>query len=330
MSTNQKGKIVYISGLGITHMKNVLEHAPRNFDIEIVEKDIDENEIVAKVKTSDFILLEASGLSERVLTESPHVKLIQVFHQGFDRIPLDMAAKRGIPVSNIGGTNAAAVAEHTIMLMLAVLRRLPFAVNLLLGTREDFLKNRGNLFIFCHELAAKTVGIVGLGNIGKKVAKILHGFDVDVIYYDTVAIPHKTIDKLQIRKVEFDKLLEESDIVTLHAPLNEYTRGIINQDSFNKMKTSAILINTSRGALVDEKALIQALKKGKIAGAGLDVLEQEPAAPDNPLLHMENVVVTPHIAGFVYEDFGRRIEVAWGNFSRVWKGEDPINIVNKL
>jgi len=180
---------------------------------------------------------------------------------------------------------------------------------------------------YIRRLHDKTVGIIGLGNIGRWVAGVVHGFGARVIFYDVADIPESVVVKLQANRVSLDELLSSADIVTLHVPLLESTRGLIGWKQLTMMKPSAILVNTCRGTVVDESALIRALNEEKIAGAGLDVLTDEPASPDNPLLHMDNVVVTPHIAAEVWEDYLLLIKLTWENVSLLAEGKEPRNIV---
>jgi phosphoglycerate dehydrogenase-like enzyme len=175
------------------------------------------------------------------------------------------------------------------------------------------------------EVAGKTLGLVGAGNIGRKVARRLAAFECSVVYYDVVPAPDIEKD-LGARRVSLDELLREADIITLHLPLMRETRGLIGRQQLGMMKPTTVLLNTSRGEIVDEGALIEALREGRIAGAGLDVFGKEPIAPDNPLLQLDNVVLSPHTAGHAYEGWFRRSRFAWENIQRVAAGQAPLSV----
>ncbi len=212
--------------------------------------------------------------------------------------------------------------------MLAVMRRLlPSVENIRKG---KFRAGPGLDRKYFHQLYEKTVGIVGFGSIGQRVAKLVRGFDAKVIFTKRSEAPQSIVTDLQAQRVNLEELLSSADIVSLHLPLLESTRRMIGWKQLTMMKPSAILINTSRGDVVDEAALIRALREKKIAGAGLDVFEPEPPSPDNPLLSMDNVVVTPHTGGSASENLAPRIKIMWDNVLRVWEGKEPRNIVTSF
>lgn len=187
---------------------------------------------------------------------------------------------------------------------------------------------RGELYLQdLSELTDKTVGVAGMGRIGKNVAKRLTGFDTHTIYYDIVDIPQDVQTELKAEPVPFEDLLRESDIVSMHVPLTRATRGMMSDREFAMMKPTAFLINACRGPVVDEAALYRALQDGQIAAAGLDVLEVEPTPVENPLLDLDNVVVTPHMAGQSQETNLRAATFAYGNIMRVLAGEQPESLV---
>ena len=186
---------------------------------------------------------------------------------------------------------------------------------------------RQKWFSQANEIAGKTVGIVGLGRIGFEVARRLQGWDCDIIFYDVVDPPPGIVEEFNLTRVSLDELLQSSDIVTLHVPLSSITDGMISDREFDLMKPTAVLINACRGPVVDEAALIRALEAGKIAQAGLDVLEEEPTPVDNPLLKMDNVLVTPHFASFSQESGEKSRTFAMYNAARILRGEDPESVV---
>jgi phosphoglycerate dehydrogenase-like enzyme len=181
-----------------------------------------------------------------------------------------------------------------------------------------------------YELTDKTVGIVGLGRIGQRVARRLQGWDCRLIYHDVAKFPPGLEEALHITRVPLDELLRTADIITLHVPLNRRTKGMISDREFGLMKPTAVLINACRGPVVDEAALIRALKAQKILGAGLDVLEDEPTSTNNPLLDMDNVLVTPHLAALAQESFEKSRAFAAHNAARVAQGEEPESVVEPV
>lgn len=323
MGDLKEAKVVFFNNVRPHFHKVFDEHVPAGFRaVRIQAGESSESEIVKQMRDADFLILLLATVPERALREAKQLKLIQLFTQGYDDVPLHLTEELGIPVANFVG-GSIAVAEHTILLMLALLRRLIPSIAVLRAGKFNTDVNR----TLYHQLHAKVVGLVGLGNIGRHVARILQGFGADVIFYDKARISPDSLKEIKASPVSLEELLSTADIVSLHLPLLEGTRGIIGRDQLEMMKSSAIFLNTSRGELVDEEALIQALKEGKIAGAGLDVYAKEPPDPDNPLLTMENVVTTPHIADAASESYFARFEESWANIVAVWEGKKPRNIV---
>ena len=278
----------------------------------------EEKERITKAREADYILCSWTPVSGQVIEAGQRLKLIQKYGIGVDKIDLKTAAKRGVPVCIAAGANAVAVAETAITLMLAVYKRLCLAHNSLRA--GQWLK--WELRTGCYELWNKTVGLLGGGNIGRAVAKRLsHGFECRVLYYDVYRLPQETEAALGMTYAPMDELLRQSDIVSLHLPLMPETKGLIGAKAFAMMKPTAVLINTARGGVVDEPALIEALQKGTIAAAGLDVFAKEPPDCDNPLLRMDNVVVTPHNGGGTVDTVKRVVGHAFDNILRVERGE---------
>jgi phosphoglycerate dehydrogenase-like enzyme len=258
---------------------------------------------------------------------APKLKLIQLLSAGYDRVDVEAARKAGVPVANNGGANAIAVAEHTLMLMLAVQKRLVRLHNDVVAGKwraSDF----GDLRIY--ELHGKTLGIIGLGNIGKKVARRAAAFDMDVQYYDIARLTEDQEDALGVRFVLLTELLRTSDVVSLHVPLDDTTRKLLGPAEFALMKRSAILINTCRGPVVDEEALHRALTQGQIAAAGLDVMIEEPPAPNHPLFTLPNVTLTPHSAGPTWENWAARFRNGFDNIQRVAAGRRARWVIPEL
>ncbi|MGH7323057.1 MAG: 2-hydroxyacid dehydrogenase [Candidatus Rokuibacteriota bacterium] len=267
------------------------------------------------------------GMDEPFFRAAPRLRLVQLISAGYDRIDIGAAGKAGVPVANNGGSNAVPVAEHTLLLILAVLKRAIWCHGNVVAGRwrvGGFDDHR------LYELSGKTVGIVGLGSIGKKVARRVRAFDAPVIYYDIVRLTEDQEDALGVRFALFEELLRAADVVTLHVPLNDSTRNLMGAREFAMMKPSAVLINTCRGPVVDEAALHRALTSGQIAGAGLDVMVEEPPVANHPLFGLENVVITPHMAGPTWENWTRAFRNAYDNIQRVAAGRAPLWVVPEL
>src|SRR5438132_10069869 len=257
---------------------------------------------------------------------APRLKLVQLLSAGYDAVDLEAARRAKVPVSNNGGANAISVAEHAIMLMLTVARKVVWQHANVSGGRW-----RGNgPAPRMYELFDKTLGIVGLGTIGKKVARLAKAFGMRVQYYDIARLSEDAEDALGVRFHLLRELLRASDVVSLHVPLNSSTRHMIGQGELALMKPSAILINTCRGPVIDEAALHRTLNAGKLFGAGLDVFDREPPPADNPLFKLDNVVLTAHFAGPTWDNHVARLRNAFDNVERVHRGEAPLWVVPEL
>jgi phosphoglycerate dehydrogenase-like enzyme len=297
---------------------------PPEYEVTVYDSGMSDDQKVEKVRDADFILSLGGPLTSRVMQAAGNVKLIQLASAGFDSVDVQAAKRQGIPVCNMGMPIAPAVAEHAVLLMLGVMRRVVQVDGLM---RTGAWRNDETACMDVPELAGSTVGIVGLGNIGRTVAHYIRGFEPTTLYADVVRYPGIERE-MGVRQVPLDELLKSSDIVTVHVPLNDRTRGLIGERQLGLMKPTAILVNASRGPVVDEKALVEALQAGGIAGAGLDVFEQEPLQEDSPLRGMKNVLLSPHIAGNSAPTWGRRARFAFENFRRVLEGKPPLSQVN--
>ncbi|MBC7090887.1 MAG: phosphoglycerate dehydrogenase [Nitrososphaeria archaeon] len=277
------------------------------------------DEMVEAVKVYDGIVLGNEKLDREVLKNVIKLKIIARHGVGVDNIDLNAATEKGIVVTYTPQANADSVAEYTIALILNVMRMIP--------KLHDNTVNGGWNRILGYELMGKTVGIIGFGGIGKRVARKLSGFDVKILVYDPY-VGEEEIRKFGANPTTLDELLKSSDIITLHVILTEETKHLINSERLKLMKKTAYLINTSRGAVVDEKALYIALKEGWIAGAALDVFEQEPVDPKNPLLILDNIIVTPHNANFTLEALRRTDLMNAEDLRRFFNGERPLYVAN--
>jgi D-3-phosphoglycerate dehydrogenase len=259
-----------------------------------------------------------------VLERMRGCKLLQMPSVGFDTVDHRAAAELGIPVANAAGYNKDAVADWTVMAMIALLRHSFHGDRAMRAGRwrpDDPVRKE----MLGRELGAVTVGIIGLGNVGSSVARRLTAFGTRILFTDVVAR-----DFAGAERVALDTLLKESDLICIHTPLDVDTGALIGAAELAKMKRGAFLINAARGPILDEKALIEALGSGHLAGAGLDVYEVEPLPVDSPLRTMENVVLAPHAGGATVEADARLLEVVGDNLRRVLEGHAPLNVVNAV
>ena len=318
-------KVAFIHGLTDEIVEVITGHTPDGWTTVVIGRDTPPEEQRALARDADFLMVYAAPLADDVLRATDKARLVQLLAAGYDRMNLPLMRALEVPCANNGGANSWAVADHALMLMLALYRQ---------QIHTDPATRQGNWSApitgtNTFEMANKLVGVLGMGNIGRQVARRVQGFDAKVQYYDMYPLPEERERELDVRRVSLDELFSASDILTCHTPLTPDTHHIVSRERIALMKPTAVIINTSRGPVVDEAALIEALRQGKIAGAGLDVFEREPVDPDNPLLRMDNVVVTAHIAGTTWDTWFRRAEFAYQNMRRVWNGEPPLAIAQE-
>jgi D-3-phosphoglycerate dehydrogenase len=272
-----------------------------------------EDELVRRVADADVVLsLRAyARFTDRVVAACPRLRLISIWGTGTDNVDLTACATRNIAVTNTPGINANAVAEHTLALMLAVMRRIPAMDAELHAGRWS----RGLLM----QLEGRTLGLAGLGAIGRRVAGLAAPFGVNILAW-TWGPDEGRAAKAGARHVPIETLLRDSDIVSLHMRLSPETDGFLSRDRLSLMKPTAFLINTARGGLVDREALVEALRNGRLAGAALDVFHQEPIGTDDPILALPNVVMTPHVAGMSQEVIDAGLQRAVENISHFLRG----------
>src|SRR5881409_4025305 len=293
---------------------------------ELVVSDVGAAEFYQAAADAEYYLGLARQMGGEFFRATPKLKLVQLLSAGYDRVDVEAARKAKVPVANNGGANAIAVSEHAILLMLAVLKRL-------VSFHNDVVAGKWRPSIAeppVYELSGRTLGIVGLGNIGKKVARRAAAFDMRIQYYDIARLTEDQEDALGVRFVLFTELLRTSDVVTLHVPLDDSTRNMIGARELAMMKKSAILVNTCRGPVVDESALHKALTEGQILAAGLDVLVEEPAKPNHPLYALKNVTLTPHSAGPTWENWRARFRNGFDNIQRVASGRPAKWVIPEL
>ncbi|HEY5494454.1 MAG TPA: 2-hydroxyacid dehydrogenase [Candidatus Anoxymicrobiaceae bacterium] len=264
-------------------------------------------------------------LDEEVLSAAAPCLLVQQPSVGYQHIDVEAAARVGIPVANVAGANAIGVAEHTVMAALALLKKLMMQHE---KTRAGVWAQDEMATYGVFELSGKTLGIIGMGQIGQEVALRAKAFGCNMIYYDIKPLAPERATELGVAQVGLDQLLAQSDVVSLHAPLTPETEGMLNVERLGMMKQGAVLVNVARGGLVDEEALAKALEEGRLAGAAVDVFSEEPVTGDNPLLLAPNTILTPHTAGATNESRFRIIGVAMENVAAVLEGRLPGFIVN--
>jgi D-3-phosphoglycerate dehydrogenase len=281
-----------------------------------------EEELIRHCRDADALLNQYAKITPHVIENLNHVKIIARYGIGVDNVDLDAARKKNIFVTNVV-YDICDVADHTIMLMLALTRKISQVEESIKKFEWDWKQ-----FHPIPRIKGKTIGIIGLGRVGRQVARRLSGFDVQLLACDPY-IPVDVFTTYHAKQVDYKTLLEHSDIVTIHVPLNKETRNMISTNELKTMKKKAIVINAARGGIVDEKALCEALKKKEIAGAGLDVLEHEPIQKENPLLHFENVIITPHMGWYSEDTVDEVQRIAAEQVLQCLQGRIPSNLVNK-
>jgi len=294
---------------------------------ELVVADPGTPEFIQAAGDAEYYLGLARRMGGEFFRSAPNLKLVQLLSAGYDHVDVEAARKAKVPVSNNGGANALAVAEHTIMLILAVLKRVVQFHN---SVAAGHWRVGNPADVRVYEMANRTLGIVGLGNIGKKVARRARAFETKVQYYDIRRLSEADEDALGVRFVLFDELLRTSDILSLHVPLDDSTRNLIGARELGLMKREAIVVNTCRGPVIDETALYEALKANRLAGAGLDVMVEEPPRPDHPLFALPSVTLTPHSAGPTWENWTARFRNGFDNIQRVAAGRAPLWVIAEL
>jgi len=313
----------------------VLTEAPNRFiqaeldgrvEVRVVAPDA--SNLAPLLATADAVLVRLFRVTGETLRQAPNLKVIGRHGVGYDTIDIAAATARGIPVVYTPSANSESVAEHCLLLMLAVARRLVHLDQSVRAGGWEAARDWSRAPIAA-ELEGKTLGIIGLGEIGRRVAVLAAAFGMRLIGHDPLLAPAR-FPPLVDRVERLPDLLSRADIVTLHAPLTPETRHLIDSEGLRQLKAGAILINTARGPLIDEAALAAALEEGRLGGAGLDVLEEEPPAPGHPLLRADRMrlTLTPHVAGVSETSLRRMAELVCGGILAVLEGEQPPNVVN--
>lgn len=313
-------KIVLLESLGIPEESLQRRVAPllrAGHTFEAYSRSTDPDELIARCAGAQAVMLANMPLPGRVIDACDALQFIDIAFTGVDHVDLDAARRKSVTVSNASGYSTTAVAELTVCMMLSLLRNVSAVeARCRAGQTKDGL-------VGC-ELAGKTVGIVGTGAIGLRVAALCHAFGCEVIAYSRT---QRADAPDYVRYVPLDALMTLSDVVTLHCPLTEETRGMINEQRLALMKPGAILINAARGGVVDTRALADALESGRLGGAGVDVFDSEPPlCTDHPLLHTPNTLVTPHVAFATAESMELRADIVFDNLNQ-WLQGHPVRLV---
>jgi phosphoglycerate dehydrogenase-like enzyme len=326
MSTDPKNVLAVISAHvgGRTAGAGLATLFPGEANVTVVEA---ADEDPAALRGAHVVITALAPVSAEHLAAAPDLELVQCASHGFDYVDLETARARGVRVANIGSSGAEAqnVAEQTFALMLALAKQLVPAHTALVEADWALPRLQRSLT----ELSGKTLGIVGLGNIGQQVAHRAVAFDMNVVYAGRRRLPEDTEARLGgARHVPLDELLRTADYVSLHAPLTDETRHLLDAERLALLKPSAFVINTARGALIDQDALADALEKGALAGAGIDVFDPEPPTPALRLLRSPNVVLSPHVGGVTRETLVRIALAAVQNVTAFLTGEPPKDVVS--
>ncbi|MCI1820745.1 MAG: 2-hydroxyacid dehydrogenase [Megasphaera sp.] len=307
-------KIVLLESLGIS--KELLESyvkplREKGYEFAAYERSDDTAVQIEEAKDADILIIANMPLKAAVINACPKLKYINVAFTGVDHVDLAAAKAKGIAVSNASGYSTVAVAELTLAMILSLLRYVPQVDRACRagGTKTGFIGT---------ELEGKTVALIGTGAIGNRVAQLVHAFGAKIIAYN--GFSHKSNTDI-ITYLPMKEIMEQADIVSLHCPVTDKSKGIINAKTLSYMKPTAILVNEARGPVVDSQALADALNKGQIAGAGIDVFEKEPPLDTNhPLLHAKNTIVTPHVAFATQESMQKRAVIVFDNIDTYLTG----------
>jgi phosphoglycerate dehydrogenase-like enzyme len=318
---SRRHKVVYLTEAGEPIYAIMREVMPPEFQL-LTPGSRSRTDLLGRLPEADFVITVAFDAG--MIAAARRLKLIQLAGVGFDSVDVRASTEAGIPVAQTVEGTIIGVAEHTLLLTVALLKHL---------VEADASVRRGEWLVWqlrptSYLLYGKTVGIFGLGRIGREVARRFRAFGANIIYTDLLRAPPDVERELSARFVPLEELARICDVLSIHAPLSPETRHVFGEEILRQMKPTAVLINTARGPLVDERALTRALQDGWIQGAGLDVFDREPPAKANPLLALKNVILSPHCATGTRESIIEKTQAACDNFRRVIEGRRPINVIN--
>ncbi|SER14373.1 C-terminal binding protein [Piscibacillus halophilus] len=282
-----------------------------------------EEEVIEKCRDADAILNQYAPISRKVIESLGNLKVVARYGIGFNTVDLDAATENGVVVANVTDYCLDEVSDHAMALLLSSVRKVTLMNNEVKNGNWDY-----KVAIPVYRMRGRTLGLMGFGNIPQRLTEKAQAFGIQVMAYDPF-VPKEVAESLNVKLVELDELYEESDYISVHLPLNEKTEKIISHDAFKKMKKDAFIINTSRGPVIDEQALILALQNGEIAGAGLDVLEHEPIDEAHPFLNMNQVILNPHSAFYSVEAEAELKRKTAQNVADVLNGYFPSYLVNQ-
>jgi len=307
-------------------------HFPADWDVKFLDAKCSEEELIAACEGYEYLFTSSDFTVSRHVMDNTKLRMIHVEGVGFNRIDCDAAKEKGIFVCNNRAVNNISVAEHTIGLILAAQRRVALVNQQIYEIGYGPCKVQ-YLAEGEHELYGKTLGLIGIGAIGREVAKRANAFGCNVIYFDAFPLKPEQEKELNVTQVTLDELIKTSDIISLHVPVLDSTFHMINAERLSQMKKSVIIVNTARGAIIDQKALCEALEKGTIGAAALDVVDPDEAPRDLDIFNLseegrKRLTITPHVGGMTDEAFTRMLVNAIANFERCENGEHPINNVN--
>lgn len=293
--------------------------ALKRIDPELrIAKSASADEILAVARDADAILVTYAKLTGELITQLTRCKAIGRFGMGVDNIDLPAAARAGITVTYVPDYGVREVSDHAMALLLALIRKIPLSNALVQSGRWEM-----PAVVPIHRLAGRTLGLLGFGHIGRALAPKAQAFGLNVIAHDPF-VPPEVLKTAKVEGVDLDALLARSDYVSIHAPLTPQTRGLFNAATFARMKRGALLVNTARGPLVDEEALLGALTSGQLGGAALDVVASEPLPKDSPLLGHDNLILSPHTAFYSEEALDELQTKCASDVARVLSGETPV------
>ena len=304
-----------------------IEELKRHTDLRVNEEDrvLSKAELIAGMRDADGVFtLVTDNIDREVLSSAPRLKVVANFGVGVNNVDVNAATELGIAVTNTPGVLTETTADLAWAMLMAAARRIPES--------DRFIRSRifhawGPTMMLGHDVFGKTIGIVGFGRIGQAVARRAHGFSMRILFHDP-SHDGEFVDELGLIPASLEQIYREADFISLHVPLNATTHHLLRDEAFAIMKRTCIVVNTSRGPVVDEKALVRALKAGRIAGAALDVFEHEPQI-EPELLSMDNVVLAPHIGSASYETRFKMSTMTANNLLSALRGQKPPNLVNE-